>query len=150
MMQKVRHFTLAACVAALLGGCADVPPAPAVIATRAPALSGERLTYVVGCVHCHHQLPKQVMNAPSLVLAQTYSLAEFKTLLAHGMTRDGRDLYAQRSAMGWAAREQLSYLTEDEVGAIHRFLQQQWTADRAAAEEAKLTDMPPPPPGPGA
>lgn len=84
------------------------------------------------------------MNAPPLLIAQAYSLPEFKALLATGVARNGRDLYAQGSIMGIVAREQLSHLTGDEVEALHQFLQKQWTAQRAAAEEAKIAAFPPP------
>ncbi|HYM85204.1 MAG TPA: hypothetical protein VET30_00565, partial [Pseudoxanthomonas sp.] len=104
----------------------------------------ERLAYVVGCINCHHQTPKEIINAPSLVLVQTYSLAEFGKLLETGVTRDGRDMYAQGSIMGIVAREQLSYLTEEETAALHQFLGRQWTAERAAVEEAKIALFPPP------
>ena len=160
-MQRLATWGLAACLGASVGGCAESAPVSAVVAAPAavtvpapaaiatPTLSGERLTYVVGCVHCHHQLPKPIMNAPSLLIAQTYSLPEFRTLLKTGVTRDARDLYALHSAMGFTAREQLSYLTDDEVAAIHQFLHEGWNAERAAIEDAKAPPMPPPP-GPSA
>ena len=111
----------------------------------APADSplGERLAYVVGCVNCHHQTPKQIMNAPPLTVVKAYSLEEFRTLLGTGKARGGRDLYAQGSIMGIVAREQLKHLSEDEVAAIHRFLQDEWTLERAAVEEAKIATFPP-------
>jgi hypothetical protein len=105
--------------------------------------SGERLVYVVGCVNCHHQTPKQIMNAPPLTVVKAYSLEELRTLLGTGKARGGRDLYAQGSIMGIVAREQLSHLTEEEVVAIHRFLQDEWTLERAAVEEAKIATFPP-------
>ena len=139
---------IAACLALCLSSCSDDAPAAAaaaaVAAAVAPPLSGERLAYVVGCVNCHHQTPKEILNAPSLVLVQTYSLPEFAKLLDTGVTRDGRDMYAQGSIMGIVAREQLSHLTEEEAAAIHAFLSTQWTAERAAREEAKIALFPPP------
>jgi hypothetical protein len=105
--------------------------------------SGERLAYVVGCVNCHHQTPKEIMNAPPLTVAKAYSLEEFRTLLGTGKARGGRDLYAQGSIMGIVAREQLKHLTEEEVAAIHGFLQEEWTLERAAVEEAKIATFPP-------
>lgn len=54
------------------------------------------------------------------------------------------DMYAQGSIMGIVAREQLSHLTEQEVTAIHSYLQGAWNAERAAAEEAKIATFPPP------
>jgi hypothetical protein len=71
-------------------------------------------------------------------------LPEFKTLLKTGVTRNGRDMYAQGSIMGIVAREQLSYLTDEEVLAIHEFLQKNWTAERGVKEEAKIAQFPPP------
>lgn len=112
------------------------------VATAAP--SGERLTYLVGCVNCHHQTPKEILNAPPLLVVQTYSLPEFRTLLRTGVTRTGRDMYAQGSIMGIVAREQLSHFTDDEVAAVHEFLQHTWTAERARVEEAKMATFPPP------
>ncbi len=46
--------------------------------------------------------------------------------------------------MGIVAREQLSYLTDDEVIAVHTFLQKEWTAERGMNEEAKIAGFPPP------
>ena len=77
-------------------------------------------------------------------MVQAYSLPEFKTLLKSGLTRDGRDMYAQGSIMGIVAREQLSHFTEDEMAAVHDFLQKKWTAERAAQEEAKIATFPAP------
>ena len=108
------------------------------------ALSGERLVYAVGCVNCHHQTPKEILNAPSLLVVKDYSLPEFRRLPKTGVTRSGRDMYAQGSIMGIVAREQLSYLTDDEVAAVHDFLQHAWTAERASREEAKIATFPPP------
>ncbi|MEO6104525.1 MAG: hypothetical protein ABIP44_12945, partial [Pseudoxanthomonas sp.] len=104
--------------------------------------SGERLAYMVGCINCHHQTPKEILNAPSLIIVQTYSLPEFEKLLNTGVTRDGRDMYAQGSIMGIVAREQLSHLNDGEMTAIHQFLATQWTAERASREEAKIALFP--------
>lgn len=138
----------AACIA-LVSGCSPdrTHQEAKVEATKvtAPApLSGERLAYIVGCVNCHHQTPKEILNAPPLIVVQGYSLPEFKTLLETGVTRDGRDMYAQGSIMGIVAREQLSHLTDEEVVAIHGYLQKGWTAERAAKEEAKIATFPQP------
>lgn len=139
---------VAGAAALCLGACAQDSPrpaaAPATSEVTPPVLSGQRLVYVVGCVNCHHQTPKEIMNAPPLIAARAYSLPEFKRLLATGVTRGGRDMYAQGSIMGIVAREQLSHLTEAEVEAIHGYLQDGWTAERAAAEEAKIAKFPPP------
>jgi len=136
---------VAACLALFLSSCStDAPAPPVAVATPPPAPSGERLAYLVGCVNCHHQTPKEILNAPPLVMVKAYSLPEFKTLLKTGVARDGRDMYAQGSIMGIVAREQLSHFTEDEVTAVHEFLQKEWTAERAAQEEAKIAMFPPP------
>lgn len=143
-----RRLFLVVAAALSVAGCAreSAPPAPAGPAAQAAqaAPSGERLVYVIGCVNCHHQTPKEIMNAPPLLIAKSYSLPEFKRLLSTGVTRDGRDMYAQGSIMGIVAREQLSHLTEQEVTAIHSYLQGAWNAERAAAEEAKIATFPPP------
>lgn len=129
----------------LLASCSGSAPPPPAAAAPAPApISGERLAYVAGCVNCHHQTPKEILNAPPLLVVKAYSLPEFRTLLKTGMTQGGRDLYAQGSIMGIVAREQLKFLTDDEVEAIHHYLQTGWTAERAAAEEAKIATFPPP------
>ncbi len=136
-----------ACLMILLSSCARESPPEAAIApahTASPPPSGERLAYVVGCVNCHHQTPKEILNAPPLTVVQSYSLPEFKKLLATGVTRDGRDMYAQGSIMGIVAREQLSHLTDEELVAIHQFLQKEWTVERGAREEAKIATFPPP------
>jgi mono/diheme cytochrome c family protein len=128
----------------LLTGCAKEASAPSAAVAAPPPISGERLAYVVGCVNCHHQTPKEILNAPPLVIVRAYSLPEFRKLLKTGITRGGRDMYAQGSIMGIVAREQLSFLTDDEVAAIHDYLQHGWTDERAAAEEAKIATFPPP------
>lgn len=133
-----------ACLFVCLSACsANSAERPAVAATLS-APSGERLVYLVGCVNCHHQTPKEIINAPPLVIVRAYSLPEFKTLLKTGVTRDGRDMYAQGSIMGIVAREQFSHFTDQEVMAVHTFLQSEWTPERAAREEAKIAIFPPP------
>lgn len=139
---------LVVAVALSIAGCADESASPALAAAPThvgqPAPSGERLIYVIGCVNCHHQTPKEIMNAPPLLVAKGYSLPEFKRLVSRGVTRDGRDMYAQGSIMGIVAREQLSQLTDQEVVAIYAYLQGGWSAERAADEEAKIATFPPP------
>jgi mono/diheme cytochrome c family protein len=100
--------------------------------------SGERLAYVVGCINCHHQTPKAIMPAPPLTIVKAYSLDEFKYLLRTGITRDGRTLLEKSSLMGIVATEQLSFLTEEEMTAIYEYLRNEWTPEKAAAEEAKI------------
>lgn len=128
----------------LLSSCAKEPSPQIAPTASPPPPSGEHLVYVVGCVNCHHQTPKEILNAPPLTIVQSYSLLEFKKLLTTGVTRDGRDMYAQGSIMGIVAREQLSHLTDEEMVAIHQFLQKGWTAERGAQEEAKIATFPPP------
>jgi len=102
------------------------------------AVNGERLTYVVGCISCHHQTPKGELNAPSLEIVQRYSLPEFSRLMKTGVTRDGRHLLKEGSLMGIVATEQLAYLTDKEIKAIYTFLSKDWTKERIAKEEAKI------------
>ena len=143
-MNRTLLLVTASCLAISVSSCAmEVPVTPVAVAPP-PAPSGERLVYLVGCVNCHHQTPKEIFNAAPLTIVQSYSLSEFKTLLKTGVTRNGRDMYAQGSIMGIIAREQLSYLTDDEVLAAHQFLQKEWTAERGLQEEAKIAKFPPP------
>ena len=135
---------LMACLLLCLSACSSDTLEPIASAAALPSLSGERLVYMVGCVNCHHQTPKEILNAPPLVVVKAYSLPEFRTLLKIGLTRDGRDMYAQGSIMGIAAREQLANLTQDEVAAFHTFLQNEWAAERGVREEAKTAKFPPP------
>ena len=100
--------------------------------------SGEHLAYTVGCVNCHHQTPKEIINAPPLVIVKTYSLPEFRRLMKTGVTRAGRDMAAQGSVMGIVAKEQFAHFTGEEVNAIYDFLTREWTAERGMAEEKKI------------
>ena len=102
------------------------------------ASNGEHLAYVVGCINCHHQTPKEIINAPSLLIAKTYSLAEFKTLLRTGVTRTGRNLPKISSIMGIVAIEQFSHMSDAEIESIYAFLNGEWTQARGASEEAKI------------
>lgn len=143
------YLFLAIAVALLAPACTKDASDPAAVPQPVtevvePTLSGERLVYVVGCVNCHHQTPNQIMNAPPLLVVNGYSLHEFRQLLSTGVTRDGRDIYAQGSIMGIVAREQLSHLTDEEVAAVHSYLQSGWSAERAAAEDAKIAKFPQP------
>ena len=137
-----RIFCILAASTFFLASCVKESPPQSAPTTSPPAPSGERLVYVVGCVNCHHQTPKEILNAPPLIVVQSYSLPEFKKLVTTGVARDGRDMYAQGSIMGIVAREQLSHLTDEEVAAIHQFLQKGWTAERGAREEAKIATFP--------
>jgi hypothetical protein len=104
--------------------------------TAAP--DGKRLAFVLGCINCHHQTPKEAINAPSLVIVRGYSLDEFRTLLKTGVTRSGRDLLAASSLMGIVATEQFIYMTEEEIEAVYNFLKKDWTVEKGLAEEAKI------------
>ncbi len=143
-MSPIPRILVAIFLTGCLAACTKETAPPTAPAAKVAAPSGERLAYAVGCVNCHHQTPKEILNAPPLMVVKGYSLPEFKTLLKTGLARDGRDLYAQGSIMGIVAREQLSYLTDDEAAAVHTFLQKEWTAERAAKEDAKIATFPPP------
>ena len=104
--------------------------------TAAPA--GERLAFVLGCINCHHQTPKQMINAPSLAIVQSYTLDELRALLKSGKTRDGRDLLTSSSLMGIVATEQFIYMTEEEIQAVYEYLKNDWTQEKGLAEEAKI------------
>lgn len=143
-MTIVFRAGMSVCLAVCLASCSMSRTVPSAHAGKPTVMSGERLVYIVGCVNCHHQTPKEILNAPPLVVVKSYSLPEFKTLMKTGVTRTGRDMYAQGSIMGIVAREQLSLLTDDEVSSIHTFLQNDWTAERGVQEEAKIATFPPP------
>lgn len=143
-MFRTVHIAIAICLVLCLTSCSTDAPTRRIVAAIPLPPSGERLVYLAGCVNCHHQTPKEIFNAPPLVIVRGYSLPEFRTLLKAGVTRNGRDMYAQGSIMGIVAREQLSLFTEEEVAAVHEFLQKAWTEDRAAKEEAKIATFPPP------
>jgi hypothetical protein len=115
LVNRVRRPFLATWLAMCLASCTTDLPAPAVAIAKPAPVSGERLAYLVSCVNCHHQTPKEILNAPPLVIVKAYTLPEFTTLLKTGVTRDGRDMYAQGSTMGIVAREQLSHFTEEEM-----------------------------------
>jgi len=100
--------------------------------------SGEHLVYIVGCVNCHHQTPKEIINAPPLNIVKSYSLPEFRHLMKTGITRTGRNMLAQSSVMGIVASERFSHFTDDEVRAIYVYLTTQWTAKQGITEEAKI------------
>ena len=105
---------------------------------EAAVSQGEHLAYTVGCINCHHQTPKEIINAPPLVVAKGYSLPEFRKLMRTGVTRTGRDMLAQGSVMGIVAKEQFSHFTDAEVAAIYDFLSREWTVPRGLEEEKKI------------
>lgn len=109
-------------------------------AVAAPS-PGEHLVYTVGCVNCHHQTHKSIINAPPLVIVKAYSLPEFRRLMKTGVTKSGRNMVAEGSVMGVVAQEQFAHLTDQEVEAIYRFLATEWTAQRGADEEKKIPSL---------
>jgi len=107
-------------------------------AVQAAAPTGEHLAYTVGCVNCHHQTDKHIINAPPLVVVKAYSIAEFRRLMKTGVTRAGRDMASEGSVMGFVAKEQFAHFTDEEVTAIYKFFTKEWTAGRGIEEEKKI------------
>lgn len=124
----MRKYIATAAIALLATGVSAAP-------------TGERLAYVVGCVNCHHQTPKEIINAPPLMVVQTYSLPEFTYFLRTGLTRTGRNLPQLGSIMGIVAVEQFSHMTDDEIKSIYEFLKNDWNVQRASAEEKKIPSL---------
>jgi hypothetical protein len=110
--------------------------APAALGAATP--SGEHLAYTVGCINCHHQTDKHIINAPPLTVVKAYSISEFRRLMKTGITKAGRDMASQGSVMGFVAKEQFAHLTDAEVGALYEFFTKDWTADRGLEEEKKI------------
>ena len=137
-MNLVKHLVFAASLVLCLASCSKGIRAPITVTAKPVPISGERLAYLVGCINCHHQTPKEILNAPPLVVVKAYSPEEFRTLIKTGVTRDGRDMYAQGSIMGIVEREQLSHFTEQELMAVYQFLHNDWTAQRAAKKKEKI------------
>ena len=108
------------------------------VTLQAASPSGEHLAYTVGCINCHHQTDKHIINAPPLVVVKTYSLPEFRRLMKTGVTKAGRDMASQGSVMGFVAKEQFSHLTDAEVSALYNFFTTDWTAERGIEEEKKI------------
>jgi hypothetical protein len=111
---------------------------PLMMAAHAASSTGEHLAFTVGCVNCHHQTDKHIIDAPPLVIVKTYSLPEFRTLLKTGVTKGGRDMAAEGSVMGFVAKEQFAHLTDGEVKALHDYFTKEWTAEMGAREEKKI------------
>ncbi len=105
------------------------------------ASEGQRLAYVLGCVNCHHQTPREIIDAPPLLIVRGYTLEDFETLLRTGVTSSGRNLLETGSIMGVVAVEQFSYLTDAEIRAIYEYLSDSWTHQRALKEEAKIPEL---------
>ena len=108
------------------------------ITLSAATPSGEHLAYTVGCINCHHETDKQIINTPPLVIVKSYSPSEFRRLMKSGITNAGRGMAAQGSVMGFVAKEQFSHLTDAEVAAIYAFFTKERTADRGIEEEKKI------------
>ena len=102
---------------------------------------GKRLAYVLGCVNCHHQTPRDIINAPPLVIVQSYSIEQFRVLLRSGVTSTDRNLADIGSIMGVVAIEQFSYLTDDEISLIYDFFSKDWTQAMALEEESKIPSL---------
>jgi mono/diheme cytochrome c family protein len=100
--------------------------------------TGKHLAYTVGCVNCHHQTPKVIINAPPLTVVKSYSLPEFRHLMKAGITRGGRNMVAESSVMGIVAQEQFAHFTDAEVKAVYDYLTTQWTAEQGVLEETKI------------
>jgi hypothetical protein len=90
---------------------------------QAESPTGEHLAYTVGCVNCHHQTDKHIINAPPLVVIKAYSIEEFRRLMKTGITKAGRDMATEGSVMGFVAKEQFSHFTDAEVTALYDLLQ---------------------------
>ena len=100
--------------------------------------TGEHLAYTVGCVNCHHQTDKHIINAPPLVVITAYSIEEFRRLMKTGITKGGRDMASEGSVMGFVAKEQFAHLTDAEVAALYDYFKKDWTAARGMEEEKKI------------
>jgi hypothetical protein len=109
-----------------------------VMSAQAKEPSGEHLAYTVGCVNCHHQTDKHIINAPPLIIIKTYSLSEFRKLLKTGITRSGRDMASEGSVMGFVAKEQFAHCTDAEVAALYQFFTKDWTIEMGLEEEKKI------------
>ena len=99
---------------------------------------GEHLAYTVGCVNCHHQTDKHVINAPPLVIVKAYTLPEFRRLMRTGVTKAGRDMASQGSVMGFVAKEQFAHLTDGEIAALYEYFTKDWTVAKGIEEEKKI------------
>ena len=108
------------------------------VTLQASGPSGEHLAYTVGCINCHHQTDKHIINAPPLVVVKAYSISEFRRLMKTGVTKAGRDMASQGSVMGFVAKEQFSHFTDAEVAALYKFFATEWTAERGVEEEKKI------------
>jgi hypothetical protein len=102
---------------------------------------GQRLAYVLGCVNCHHQTPRDIINAPPLVIVQSYTYEQFSRLLKSGVTSTERNLVELGSIMGIVAIEQFSHLKDEEIAIVFDYLKNSWTQDLALEEESKIPSL---------
>ena len=70
----MKHFMAAAVMVLPLAALAGSP-------------SGEHLVYTVGCVNCHHQTAKEIINAPPLIIVKAYSLPELSAISVYARSR---------------------------------------------------------------
>lgn len=85
---------------------------------------GRRLV-MVNCAECHGPAlkggePKPGLKAPDLVVAGAYDLPEFQRLMRTGVPTGNRKL----EMMSDIARRDLSHYTDDEIAAMHAYLQE--------------------------
>jgi len=102
--------------AALIDHRADrIPPV-----TENGTPNGRYLSYTA-CTECHGQTLEGggFSAAPPLVIVKGYSLDEFTRLMRIGEPRDGRDL----PMMGPVGRSRFAYFTDEEIEALHGYLQ---------------------------
>ena len=102
---------------------ADKPESPAVLADRHEAGTGRHLA-LVACAECHGMdlagFPEE--GTPGLVVAKAYDDAEFDRLMREGITKAGGE--SASGMMSAVARDRFSALTDEEVAALKRFLDQ--------------------------
>lgn len=103
---------------------ADLVPAVITPAATRPVDIGE-YAFRTDCSHCHNlDTPKQseAFLAPALrPLAQSYSAADFKTLLRTGKGVGGRDLGVMTEVSQW----DFSHFTDAEIEQVHAYLARQ-------------------------
>jgi cytochrome c553 len=97
-----------------------LPAAASNFDAQDPVSHGRNLTMSF-CSECHGQGLEGFapINAPPLDVAKAYTLDQFANLLRAGVPLDGRNL----PLMGPTAKVRFSRLRDDEVAAIHAFLQ---------------------------
>lgn len=102
---------------------ADKPESPAVLADRREADAGRHLA-LVACSECHGMdlagFPEE--GTPGLVVARAYDEAEFARLMREGITKAGGE--SASGMMSAVARDRFAALTDQEITALKRFLDQ--------------------------